>query len=130
MPPAIFALAVVLFTVLPLAELMLLFWLGRNVLGVMPTLFVCAATGFIGAWLARSQGLATLLQAQEALAAGRFPGDQLLDGACLLVGGVVLLTPGLLTDAVGFVLLLPPSRAVVKRVLRAWWSRRHGVIDV
>ena len=65
---------------------------------------------------------------------GRFPGDELLDGACLLVGGVVLLTPGLLTDAAGFFLLLPATRGLLKRGARAYWTRlqarQQGVIDV
>ena len=118
-----------LLTFVPLAELALLIWIGRQV-GLWPTLALCASTGFVGAWLARWQGTRTLLAAQEALTSGRFPADPILDGACILAGGILLLTPGLLTDLMGLVLLVPPSRGLVKVVARRWWRRRSGVIDV
>ena len=129
LPRGAFAAAVAAFTLLPLAELMLLLWLGSTA-GWLPTLALCAATGFAGAWLARSQGLKTALAAQQALAEGSFPSRQLFDGACLLAGGVVLLTPGLVTDALGFALLLPPTRAALRTALQRWWRRRQGIIDV
>lgn len=129
LPRGSFVLAVALFTFLPLAELALLVWLGGRI-GVVPTLAICASTGFLGAWLARSQGLKTLLRAQEEMSSGGFPAGPLLDGACLLVGGVVLLTPGLVTDLLGFSLLLPPTRSLIKGGLKAWWTRRQGIIDV
>lgn len=124
LPAWLFPLAVVLLTAVPLVELALLVALGRSI-GLVPTLVLCASTGFLGAWLAREQGLRTLLDAQRAMAEGRFPGEQVLDGALLLVGGVVLLTPGLLTDALGFTLLLPPGRSLVKAGLRRWWRRQQ-----
>ena len=129
LPRGVFPAAVVLFTLLPLAELALLVWLGGAV-GVMPTLILCAGTGFLGAWLARAQGVETLLKAQRALEEGRFPGDEILDGAFLLAGGVVLLTPGLVTDMIGFALLLPPTRRLLKLFLSRWWQRQQGVIDI
>ena len=128
LPSWLFPLAVLLLTVLPLVELALLVLLGRSI-GLVPTLLICASTGFLGAWLARAQGLRTLLDAQQAMAEGRFPAEQVLDGAFLLAGGVVLLTPGLITDALGFTLLLPPGRALLKGALRRWWSRQTGVVS-
>ena len=127
-PPRLFALVVIVFSVLPLAELALLIGLAQSV-GLFPTLVVCGLTGFIGAWLARWQGLRTVMAAQEAMSAGRFPTDQIFDGACLLVGGVVLLTPGLITDFIGFALLLPPTRAILKRLLRRAWESKQGIVD-
>ena len=124
LPPWLFPTAVLLFTLVPLVELALLVGLGRQV-GLVPTLVLCASTGFLGAWLARWQGWRTWMAAQAALAEGRFPGEQVLDGALLLVGGVVLLTPGLMTDALGFTLLVPPGRAVIKSALRRWWERQQ-----
>jgi UPF0716 protein FxsA len=124
-PPWLFPLAVVLLTLVPIVELALLVTLGREV-GLVPTLVLCAATGFLGAWLARWQGWRTWMAAQAALGEGRFPAEQVMDGALLLVGGVVLLTPGLVTDALGFTLLLPPGRALIKSGLRRWWERRNG----
>lgn len=124
-PPWLFPLAVVLLTLVPIAELALLVTLGREV-GLVPTLLLCAGTGFLGAWLARWQGWRTWNAAQTALAEGRFPAEQVLDGALLLVGGVVLLTPGLLTDALGFTLLAPPGRSLIKAALKRWWERQGG----
>ena len=129
LPGWVFALALLLLTFVPLAELAILIWLGRT-FGLWPTLFLCASTGFVGAWLARSQGARVALRAQQAFAEGRFPGDEILDGAAILAGGVLLLTPGLLTDLMGLSLLLPPSRFLVKRTLKRWWLRRQGIIDL
>ena len=123
-PRWLFPLAVLLLTIVPIVELALLVSLGRQV-GLVPTLVLCAGTGFLGAWLARWQGWRTWMTAQAALAEGRFPGEQVLDGALLLVGGVVLLTPGLVTDALGFTLLLPPGRSLIKAGLRRWWNRQN-----
>jgi UPF0716 protein FxsA len=128
LPRWVFPSAVLLLTVLPLVELGLLIALGRGV-GLVPTLLLCAATGFGGAWLARWQGLATVASAQRALAAGRFPATEAVHGALLLVGGVVLLTPGLVTDALGLLLLLPPVRRALIARARRWWDAQRGIVD-
>ncbi|MEE4270061.1 MAG: FxsA family protein [Thermoanaerobaculales bacterium] len=106
----------VLFTVVPLIELGLLIQLGR-VIGLAPTIAIVLLTGFAGAALARWQGLATLRRVQADMAEGRVPGEALVDGLLILVAGAVLLTPGLLTDLAGFLLLIPPTRAAVRRAL-------------
>jgi UPF0716 protein FxsA len=77
-----------------------------------------------GTLLLRWQGLRTLRRIQEDLAAGRMPGDALVDGALILVAAVLLITPGMLTDFVGFALLIPPLRKLVKRGVMAW-MRKH-----
>lgn len=118
-----------LFLAMPLAELALLLWSARHV-GFWWTLLACVVTAVAGSAIARWQGAVVLRRAQESLARGEFPADSLLDGAALLVGGVLLLTPGFLTDAAGMVLLLPPTRALLKRLLRRWWLRQQGIIDV
>jgi len=105
-----------LFTVVPLVELGLLIQLGR-VIGLGPTIAIVLLTGIAGASLARWQGLATLRRVQVEMAAGRVPADALVDGLLILVAGAVLLTPGLLTDTFGFFLLIPPTRAAVRRAL-------------
>ncbi|MEM7245963.1 MAG: FxsA family protein [Acidobacteriota bacterium] len=122
LPPWLFPALVVALTVVPLGELWLLVWMGKTI-GWLPTFVLCASTGFLGAWLARWQGFRTIARAQQAMGEGRFPKDEVLDGALLLVGGVVLLTPGLFTDAVGFSLLVPPTRSVIKTGLEAAWKR-------
>ena len=123
-----------LFTVVPLVELFLLVKLG-TVVGVGPTVGLVIFTGVLGAWLARQQGLGVLRRLRADLEAGRLPAGALIDGLLILVAGAVLLTPGLLTDALGFVLLVPPSRAAVRRIVVARFSRgkdneRPEIIDV
>lgn len=113
----ILALLALLFIVLPLGELALLLRVG-GLIGFWPTLGLVLLTGLAGAGLARRQGFRVMAVLQAELAAGRMPGRALLDGACILVGGALLLVPGFLTDTVGFVLLLPPTRALLLRILR------------
>jgi len=112
-----------LFTVVPLVELGLLIQLGK-VIGLAPTIAIVLLTGVVGAALARWQGMATLRRVQTEMAEGRVPGEALVDGLLILVAGAVLLTPGLLTDAFGFMLLIPPSRAAVRRALVAAFRGR------
>lgn len=107
-----------IFVAVPLLELFLLIRLG-GAIGLFPTLSLCVLTGVAGAWLARREGLRALWSFQERLARGGVPGRALMDGLCILLGGALLLTPGLLTDVVGFSLLLPPSRRwIQKRIQR------------
>lgn len=105
------------FIVIPLAELWLLVKLG-GYFGVVPTLLLVVVTGIAGAWLARTQGLLVLMTVQRDLAEGRMPTPALIDGAMILVAGVLLITPGLITDTAGFLLLVPPVRALVRGWLR------------
>jgi len=106
-----------LFVIVPILELVLLIQVGRMV-GLLPTLALVLLTGVTGAALARLEGMRVLLQFQRELASGRIPGQALLDGVSVLVGGAFLLTPGILTDLAGFVLLLPVSRRWVQRRVR------------
>jgi UPF0716 protein FxsA len=106
----------VLFTLVPLVELFLLIQVGR-VIGLWPTIGIVIATGALGAWLARFQGLRVLWTIRENLAQGTMPTTALLDGALILAAGAVLLTPGLITDAIGFFLLIPAGRALVRKLL-------------
>lgn len=112
-----------LFTVVPLIELYLLITIG-GVIGVAPTIAIVLGTGVLGAWLARWQGLAVLRRINEEMAAGRMPTDALIDGLLVLVAAAVLLTPGLLTDAAGFILLVPGSRAAVRKAVAAAIAKR------
>ena len=118
-----------LFVVVPLLELVILIQLGR-VVGALPTVLLVLLTGVLGAALARSQGLRTFAEAQQEMAAGRLPGRALLDALSILVGGALLLTPGLLTDLLGFALLLPPSRRTLQGRARRWLERRIRAGDL
>ena len=123
-----------LFTTIPLIELSLLLWIGRWV-GLVPTVALVLGTGFLGAWLARREGLRTLAQVQRETAAGRLPAESLLDGLLILIAGAVLLTPGLLTDLAGFALLTPAVRrtlrdSVAERIKRHMTGGQGQVIVI
>ncbi|MFW6206820.1 MAG: FxsA family protein, partial [Gemmatimonadota bacterium] len=106
-----------LFVVVPLVELAFLIQVGRWV-GIWPTVGLVFLTGILGATLARAEGLRTLWSFQQELASGKLPGQPLLDGLCILVGGALLLTPGFVTDLAGFSLLLPPTRRLLQRGMK------------
>ena len=102
-----------LFIVIPALEIVVLVLSGKAI-GVWPTFALIVATGIIGAFLAKKQGLYTLQRAKDEWMNGRIPSDALLDGICILVGGTLLLTPGFITDTAGFILLLPFAREKMK----------------
>ena len=104
---------------LPVAEIALLIAIGRQV-GLAATVALLLLTGLLGAFLARRQGLAVVRKVQSEMAAGRAPAGQLVDGALVLLAGVLLIIPGVLTDALGFFCLLPAGRTFLK----AWLRRR------
>jgi UPF0716 protein FxsA len=107
-----------LFILVPIVELALLVRIGQWA-GLWPTIGLVVTTGLVGAALARAEGLRTLVAFQAEVSQGRLPGQALLDGLAILVGGAFLLTPGLLTDVAGFLLLFPPSRRWLQRRVRA-----------
>lgn len=111
-----FAKLLLLFTLGPLVELYLLIELGRRV-GTTPTVILVLTTGFLGVFLARAQGFLVLRRIVENLRNGEMPGDELLNGVMILVGGAFLLTPGLISDTVGFLLLVPATRNRVKKIV-------------
>lgn len=115
--PTLLVKLLLLFTVVPVIELALLIEAGQH-LGVVPTVLAVLGTGFAGALLARNQGYLAIRRLQQALSVGRFPGEEIVDGVLILSGGLLLLTPGFLTDFVGLATLLPGSRAVVKALVK------------
>jgi UPF0716 protein FxsA len=112
-----------LFTALPLLDLWLLLHIGRA-LGLWSTIALVVLTGMAGAWLARSEGFRVLRSWQRALAQGRLPEEGVLSGALVLAGGLLLVTPGVISDALGLVLLFPPSRRLCAAGLRRWLRRQ------
>jgi UPF0716 protein FxsA len=110
------------FLLIPIVELALLIQLGRWI-GLVWTLVLVAATAVLGAALARRHGVQAWIAIRDELRAGRVPASALADGLLILVGGIVLLTPGLLTDLLGFALLLPVTRNAFKRSLRRRFER-------
>jgi UPF0716 protein FxsA len=111
-----------LFIVVPALELALLIEVGSRI-GTLATLAIIVATGILGATLARQQGVRTIGAIQAELAHGELPARAMVDGVIILVAGALLVTPGILTDAVGFLCLVPAARNAVKRALQKRFER-------
>ena len=105
------------FTIIPIIEIYLLIEIG-SMFGALTAVILVILTGFLGAFLARMQGLQTLYRIQESLREGRMPSGELLDALLIVIAGLVLLTPGFLTDSAGFLLLIPATRNIIKYWLR------------
>jgi len=112
-----------LFTVVPLVELYLLIAIGR-VLGPVPTIGLVLLTGALGAWFARLEGTRVIQRWQEAVARQQLPKDGVIDGFLIFLGGLMLITPGILTDLAGLSMVMPPTRRVIARIVRAWFERQ------
>ena len=91
-------------------------------IGVLETLGLLIVVSIVGAWLVKAQGIGLIRRVQAKLAAGELPGKELVDGALILFAGALMLTPGFVTDTVGLLLLLPPTRAVVRTFLMKRFS--------
>lgn len=110
---------------------MLLIEIGQRI-GTLATIGLIIGTGIVGASLARRQGMSTFARLQTDLAAGRLPAEPIVDGVLILVAGALLITPGVLTDFVGFLLLVPACRQMVKRSVKRRFERavRKGSVGV
>lgn len=117
-----------LFIVVPIVELYVILQVG-DAIGAVPTILLLAADSAVGAILLRSQGRSVWRQFNTVMRSGRVPHRELLDGVAVIFGGALLLTPGFITDVVGLLLLLPPSRALVRRTALRRIGRRAGVIE-
>lgn len=113
----------VAFVVVPIAEIFLILQVS-NVIGGWPTIALLIAEMLFGGWIVRREGRRAWRALSEALVRGVMPDRELADAALVLVGGTLLLTPGFLTDAVGFLFVLPPTRPLVRRLLATYVSRR------
>ncbi len=120
-----------LFILTPVIELALLIEVGQF-LGVAPTVALVIGTGAAGAALARSQGVRAFTRLRQTVAAGAFPGEELFDAVLILAGGLLLLTPGMVTDLIGLAALVPGPRRVLKGYLKRAVSRRlpSGMVRV
>ena len=114
-----FSKLLILFIVVPVAELYVLIEVGKKI-GSLTTIGIIIFTGILGAYLVKNQGFLILKKIQNDLNDGIMPGDSLIQGAIILVGGILLLTPGFVTDTVGFIFLIPASRNVLKKYLLKW----------
>src|SRR5215469_5002208 len=121
------AILVALFIVVPIVELYVIIQIG-SLIGVWPTLALLLADAVLGSLLLRHQGRGAWRRFNEALAARRFPAREVADGVMVAVGGTLLLTPGFVTDIFGLILLIPPTRALVRRFLGLYLGRRFVVV--
>jgi len=112
-----FSKLLLIFIGIPLLELVLLLQIGQ-LIGVGYTVLMIIITGFLGVLLAKHQGFLVIRELQNTLAYGQMPGEAILDGIFVLVGGVALLTPGFITDIFGFLCLLPGSRKIFKAYIK------------
>jgi UPF0716 protein FxsA len=120
-------LLVVLFIAVPIVELYVIIQVGQ-LIGVLPTLALLLADALLGSLLLRHQGRGAWRRFNEALTERRFPGREVADGLMIAIGGTLLLTPGFVTDIFGLILLVPPTRAIVRRLSRAYFLRRFVVV--
>ena len=116
-------LLLALFIIVPIAELYAIYTIG-DAIGVIPTLLLLALDSVLGSLLLRSQGRAVWQKFNDTMAAGRVPHKELQHGIAVIFGGALLITPGFLTDIVGLLLLLPPTRAVILRLVMRRLARR------
>ncbi len=105
-----------LFIVLPFLELAVILTVGANI-GILPTIALLVLVGVLGSWLCKREGLGVLRRMNATLSEGRLPTRELIDGGLVLLAGALLVTPGFLTDVVGVLLLLPPTRALFRAAL-------------
>ena len=123
----------IIFTTVPLIELALLIKVGE-ILGVIPTIIIVALTGIIGVTLAKNQGYQVIKKIKSNIELGKLPADDLIGGVLILIGGTMLLTPGIITDITGFSLIIPGSRnlfiKIVKQKIKNHIENNRRGIDV
>jgi UPF0716 protein FxsA len=122
-------LLVIAFIIVPIAELAAIIWVGTQI-GVLPTIAILIIDSIVGSLLMRHQGRAAWRRFNLALQERRPPAKEVVDGALVIFGGALLLTPGFITDFLGLFLLVPPTRAVVRRTLMGWFGKRFIVTRV
>ena len=120
-----------LFTIVPAVELYLIIRVGQSI-GAANTILIIIITGILGAYYARQQGFRVVSNIQWKMNQGQVPGDDLVNGAMLLVGGALLITPGFITDFAGFSLIFPPTREAIKVAVKRQIEKkmREGGIRV
>lgn len=125
----VFGRLLLLFTLVPVFELWLLISVG-NWLGAGPTIALVLGTGALGAWLAKREGFRVLRSWQEASAQGQLPKDGIIASVLVLVGGILLVTPGVLTDVVGLSLLIPAARRLLAARIRNTLEKKFQITSL
>lgn len=112
----IFQILFLIVLIIPFVEIYLLLQVG-SIIGAFPTIFLVVLTAFMGTWLLRQQGFSTFRRFQDSLAKGEIPAYEMIEGPIILVGGALLLTPGFITDILGFACLIPSLRKQIAQYL-------------
>jgi len=110
-----FLVLVALFILVPIAEIAAIIWVGGQI-GILPTIALLIADSIAGAWLMRTQGRAAWLRFNTAVSERRVPAKEVVDGGLVIFGGALLLTPGFITDIFGALFLIPPTRAIIRKL--------------
>lgn len=118
-----------IFVIIPLIELGVFIKIG-TVIGVLYTFALIFFTAIVGAYMVRMEGLSVFYRFQENLTKGTFPQEEIFDGALILLAGALLITPGVLTDITGFLLVFPLSRGVVKKIIRRYIKKKISRGDI
>ncbi|MBE9504430.1 MAG: FxsA family protein [Proteobacteria bacterium] len=119
----------IIFTIIPVIELSVLIKIGSTI-GVLNTIILVIFTALVGAYLVKMEGLSVITRFQNNMATGIFPAEEILDGAMILVAGALLITPGVVTDIIGFLLVFPASRQIIKRFLRGYIQKKISDSDI
>jgi UPF0716 protein FxsA len=122
-------LLLILFVVVPIAELYVIVQIAGEI-GILPTLALLVIDSIVGVMLMKSQGRLAWRRFNEATAAGRIPAREVADGALIILGGAFLLTPGFLTDIIGFLLLIPPTRLLFRKTVIGLFAKRNPITYV
>jgi UPF0716 protein FxsA len=123
------AILIALFIIVPIAELYVIIQIG-SLIGVWPTIALLLADAVLGSLLLRHQGRGAWRRFNAAITERRFPGREVADGLLIAIGGTLLLTPGFLTDILGAIFLIPPTRAIVRHLMRGYVGRRFVVVGM
>jgi UPF0716 protein FxsA len=123
------AILVALFIIIPIVEIYVIIQIG-SLIGVWPTVALLIADAVLGSMLLRHQGRGAWRRFNAAIAEHRFPGREVADGLLIAIGGTLLLTPGFVTDIFGAILLIPPTRAIVRRLMRGYVGRRFLIMGI
>jgi UPF0716 protein FxsA len=112
-----------IFAVIPLIELGILIKIGTHI-GTLNTISLVILTAAVGAYMVRLEGIGVLSRIQQNMQEGQFPAEEMINGAMILVAGALLLTPGVFTDVIGFLMVIPVSRNVIKRLIKQYIEKK------
>ena len=121
--PNLLTILILLFTIVPLIELILLYKIS-SLTNWYFTIILVIITGIVGAYLAKKEGRGVISKIKTKLSSGNMPGDELINGLIIIVGSAFLLTPGILTDFIGFTLVIPITRTFYIKLIKKWFSKK------